>query len=138
MKTPREQLLSCKLKRVRVKLLEFGLDLYVQEMNAAQREEYYTILINAVTDKKQKEDIAARVLLPSLLDLDGNVLLTENDLNGLADLSPQLIAKLTNSLLEVSGLLPEFYQAEKKRLKSEKSMSSTSIWLRNLRKIFPT
>ncbi len=136
MKTTREKLLSCKLKRVRVKIPESGLDLYVQEMNAGQREEYYTVIATALTDKKQRDNITAKILLPSLLDLDGNQLLTENDLERLAELSPQLIAKLTNSLLEVSGLLPEFYQAEKKRLQKQKSMRSFSPWLRNLVSLF--
>ena len=114
-----------------MKLPEFHLDLYVQEMNAGQREEYYEILTNAIANKEQKQDITARILLPSLLDLDGNPVLKDSDLTRLVELSPQLVTKLTNSLLKVSGLLPEFYQAEKKRLKI-RNTSSFSLWLGNL------
>jgi hypothetical protein len=131
MGSTREALLACTLKRVRVKLPEFHLDLYVQEMNAGQREEYYEILTNAIANKEQKQDITARILLPSLLDLDGNPVLKDSDLTRLVELSPQLVTKLTNSLLKVSGLLPEFYQAEKKRLKI-RNTSSFSLWLGNL------
>ena len=134
MRTTREKLLSCTLKRVRVKLPEYGLDLYVQEMNAEQREDYYSILTTALSDKKQKKNIAAKILLPSLLDLDGSALLSQEEVEKLAELSPQVVTRLTNSLLEVSGLLPEFYQAEKKRLKKQAGTSSFSAWLRNLGK----
>jgi hypothetical protein len=132
MKTTRDKLLSCTLKRVRVKLPEYGLDLYIQEMTAGQREEYYSILTTAMTDKKQKKNIAARILLPSLIDLDGQPLLTDDDLERLVNLSPQVVTILTNSLLEVSGLLPEFYESEKKRLSRQKAMSFFSGWRRSL------
>ena len=122
----REALLSCTLKRIRVKLPEWKLDLYVQEMDAGQRAEYYEILTNAVTDKVQKQGIAAKILLPSLLNLDGSRLLVDDDLGILSSLSPQVITKLTNSLLEVSGLLPDWYEAEKKRLRPK----STSFFSR--------
>jgi hypothetical protein len=127
----RERLFSCTLKRVRVKLPEWKLDLYVQEMDAGQRVEYYEILTNAATDKAQKANVAARILLPSLLDLDGNRLLVDDDLGKLESLSPQVITRLTNSLLEVSGLLPAFYEAEKKRLRP-RSMNFFSRLRRNL------
>jgi hypothetical protein len=132
MKTTRDKLLSCTLKRVRVKLPEYGLDLDIQEMTAGQREEYYSILTTAMTDKKQKKNVAARILLPSLLDLDGQPLLTDDDLERLVNLSPQVVTILTNSLLEVSGLLPEFYESEKKRLSRQKAMSFFSGWRRSL------
>jgi hypothetical protein len=135
MKRTRDILLSCTLKRVRVKLPEYGLDLYVQEMNAEQREDYYGILTTALSDKKQKKNVAARILLPSLLDLDGSQLLTQDEVEKLAELSPQVITRLTNSLLEVSGLLPAYFEQEKKRLKRQRVMSSFSSWLRNLGRV---
>jgi hypothetical protein len=135
MKRTRDILLSCTLKRVRVKLPEYGLDLYVQEMNAEQREDYYGILTTALSDKKQKKNVAARILLPSLLDLDGSQLLTQDEVEKLSELSPQVITRLTNSLLEVSGLLPAYFEQEKKRLKRQRVMSSFSSWLRNLGRV---
>jgi hypothetical protein len=100
-------------------------------MNAGQRAEYYEIVTKAVSDKPQNENIAARILLPSLLDLDGNRLLTEDDLEKLGNVSPQVITKLTNSLLEVSGLMPAFYEAEKKRLRRQRSINFFSRLRRN-------
>jgi hypothetical protein len=123
-KNQRDALLACGLKRVRVKLPEYDLDLYVQEMTAAQRDEYYAVLTNALTNKEQKANLAAKILLPSLLDLEGFPLFDDDDLDNLAKVSPQVITKLTNSLLQVSGLLPDFYEAEKKRL-SKARISST-------------
>jgi hypothetical protein len=131
-KTIREALLSNTLKRMRVKLPEYGLDLYVQEMNAEQRDQYYNILTNATSEKKQKKNIAAKILLPSLLDLEGNPILTDEDLDKLTEVSPQVIVKLTNSLLLISGLLPGFYEAEKRRLGEARLTSSISAWLKNL------
>lgn len=128
----RDKLLSCSLKRARVKLPEYGLDLYVQEMNAEQREEYYGLLLTAVTNKPTKKDIAAKILLPSLLDRDGNQVLTDADLSRLVELSPQILTKLTNTLLELSGLSAEFYEAEKKRLLNQRRTSSFLGWLKNL------
>ena len=122
MRSTKEQLLSCQMKRVRVKLPEFGLDLYVQEMNAEQRAEYYQVLTNALTNHEQKQDITAKILLPSLLDLDGRRLLADDDFEALGNLSPQVVIKLTNTLLQISGMSSDFFEAEKKRLQKVGNM----------------
>jgi secreted protein with Ig-like and vWFA domain len=132
MKTIKQQLLSCTLQRVRVKLPEFGLDLYVQEMSAEQRIEYYAILASAISNKTPQKNVAARILLPSLLDLDGNMLFDEDEVDKLEALSPQVVTKLTNSLLEVSGLTSTYFEAEKKRLMKARSTNFISSWLTSL------
>jgi hypothetical protein len=130
MSNQRERLLSCTLQRVRVKLPEWKLDLYVQEMNASQREEYYSILVTSVSNSKPKENVAARILLPSLLDLEGKRLFSDDEAAKLEELSPQVITKLTNTLLQISGLTQDFYEAEKKRLNRQKNISFFSFWLK--------
>lgn len=125
------------MKRVRVRLPERGVDLYVQEMNAGQRAEYYQVLTNALTSHEQKEDIAAKILLPSLLDLDGRRLLADDDLEALGNLSPQVVTQLTNTLLQISGLMPDFFEAEKKRLKKTGNTGFFSRLRNYLEKVSP-
>jgi len=128
----KKDILSCVLKKELVKIPGFNMNIYIQEMNITQREDYLQVIKSVLEDKKLKKNIGVNILLPSIIDKDGNQIFTKEEAEKLANINPRVITALTTRLLEISGLFPESLSAEKNVLRIFQNIDLFSNWLKNL------
>jgi hypothetical protein len=111
------------LRRIRVKVSEWGGYVYIQEMNAKQFSEYFRIFDGI----KPNEDVSmrvAKILTFVLCDKNGNLLYGEDDVEVLSKKSPSALTKIFNIGLSMSGLTIDALKKNVDGLKKTKKNSS--------------
>jgi hypothetical protein len=125
-------LLSLHLRIEPVTIPGLNMQVFIREMNVAQREDYIEAVQSALADKTIRKNLSAEMLIHSIVNKNGETLFGQNDLEQLADINPQAITIMTTKMLEISGLYPAALEKEKKRLRIFQSIDLFSNWLRNL------
>lgn len=97
-------ILAAKLKTSTVDCPEWGGCVSVRELNAGERARFEEYIAAKTKAGQSLDDVRERLVVLACVDDDGAPLFTDEDIPGLRNLSGEVVARVADEVLAISGM----------------------------------